>query len=160
MGLVEPGVRYLGSYPVADPEPQKVGRCWVGHGVVSALRGWLQVDPDAPEAGGVLLGDRVGPEPLSWVVRGCTVPGPGDVRTRHTWTRLCLSHTRAQQEAVSGGYLGEWHTHAEDHPSPGVTDLAAWRACTREASRQIGAPTPTLHLIAGLRSVGVWEVTP
>ncbi len=44
------------------------------------------------------------------------------------------------------GYMGEWHTHPEDHPTPSGIDLRNWLDIT------VPRPEPMVFLILGRRS--------
>lgn len=85
---------------------------------------YRQLDAKATEAGGQLFG-TVSADSVS-VVK-VTGPYAGDDRTRYRYR----SDPRAAQRAITvqarAGllYLGEWHTHAEDHPTPSTHDTAA-----------------------------------
>lgn len=60
-----------------------------------------------------------------------TTPGHGDHATRVSFRRSANGHL---EQALSGwhrsdrtlDYLGEWHTHPEQTPSPSGTDHRAW----------------------------------
>lgn len=88
-----------------------------------------QLDRYSNEAAGVLIGERRGPH---LVVHEISEPGPGDIRHRCFVDRRGAHHQIAVDEAfkASSGtlqYLGEWHTHPEDVPSPSATDLGTWQ---------------------------------
>ncbi|WP_315974813.1 Mov34/MPN/PAD-1 family protein [Stenotrophomonas maltophilia] len=57
--------------------------------------------------------------------------------------KLALDRWRASRGTVR--YLGEWHTHPEDHPTPSGLDRAEWRrlAAGRRDER------PQLSIIVG-----------
>lgn len=81
------------------------------------------------EAAGVLIGERRGPH---LVVYEISEPGPGDIRRRCFVDRRGAHHQSNITEAFersSGAlqYLGEWHTHPEDYPSPSTTDQNSWK---------------------------------
>ncbi len=81
------------------------------------------------EAGGVLIGERRGSH---IVIQEISEPGEGDVRGRNSVDRRGQHHQRIVDEAFSRSlgtlqYLGEWHTHPEDIPSPSIQDLNTWR---------------------------------
>ena len=112
-------------------------------GAVTAVRPRVLVRPDVhrfldaeagscagrPEAGGTLLGSRRGPD---LEVLGWTVPGPGDDRRLHAFTRADPRHQAAATAAwnASGGtvtFVGEWHTHPTGGVAPSAADLRSWR---------------------------------
>jgi integrative and conjugative element protein (TIGR02256 family) len=76
------------------------------------------------EAGGILLGSYRGPHVE---VFQCTAPMRKDTRTRFGFVRRDPGHQRAADAAwrASGRtvhFVGEWHTHPEDHPRPSNID--------------------------------------
>lgn len=100
------------------------------------------------ELGGLLLGFR--DEKAIRVVR-CTFPGPGDISTRTRFHRRSPSHQISASIwwARCGGrgdWVGEWHSHPEDNPSPSGIDLTSWRRQVRHTQR------PMVFLIFGLRT--------
>lgn len=101
----------------------------------------------ATEAGGILLGHVRG-EHLE--VIQATQPQAGDVRHRMRYERNDPGHqTKAdlmwKQSDGEIRYLGEWHTHPEDRPSPSSVDMNGWRH--RALARQDGRAT--LSVIVG-----------
>lgn len=98
------------------------------------------------EAGGILIGSYRGPHVE---VSECTVPMPGDQRLRHMFDRKDPGHERAARDAWRRShhtqtYVGEWHTHPEDHPSPSWLDRRTWSNVMR--NHRDG---PVLFLIVG-----------
>lgn len=98
------------------------------------------------EAGGILLGSYRGPH---IEVLQCTTPMRKDSRTRFDFVRRDPGHHRAADAAwrSSGGtinFVGEWHTHPEDHPRPSNIDRNTWAELMRK--RQHDA---LIFLIAG-----------
>jgi integrative and conjugative element protein (TIGR02256 family) len=82
-----------------------------------------------PEAGGIFLGYRRGGHLHITVA---TVPQPSDQRKRYWFKRstnhhqqVALQHWKASGQMMD--YLGEWHTHPEQHPAPSQLDLSEWR---------------------------------
>lgn len=125
--------------------------------VVELLRSYAQHDPEALEAGGLLLG-RLSDENSLLTIERVTEPLPGDTCTRRTFERTDPGHGISCQRAweASGGQVacwGTWHTHAEPHPSPSEVDLESWRADGRDLN------VLCFHIVVGTASVGVWEVT-
>ena len=99
--------------------------------VVARLQQYAQHDPNAAEAGGVLLG-RYLCDSDDVVVDDITEPLPGDKRGRYFFHRAQKAHQQAVELAwrVSNGtrtYLGEWHTHPEARPTPSCVDVCDWR---------------------------------
>lgn len=116
--------------------------------VVECLMCHRQLLPTCAEAAGVLIGERRGPH---LVIHRLSEPGPGDVRSRHSVDRRGFHHQVAVEEAFTGSqgtlqYLGEWHTHPEDAPSPSPTDKGSW-------SRHLIHQEPMILLIVGRKRI-------
>lgn len=98
--------------------------------VLGRLRRFAQTSPGALEAGGVLLGRRVDGS-LDTIVDSISHPLAADCRTRTSFHRSARPHQRIIDVAwrASGGvlgYVGEWHTHPEPHPSASSVDIHDW----------------------------------
>jgi integrative and conjugative element protein (TIGR02256 family) len=103
------------------------------------------------ESGGILLGCVRGPH---LQIIEATTPSPKDRRSRFSFERDDFHHysTAMKRWEESNGiirYIGEWHTHPEDYPSPSSIDLREWRALA--ASRIDGRPL--LALIVGRKGL-------
>ena len=92
--------------------------------IMSAYR---QLDSNAPESGGMLLGRFIsGADDV--VIDEITEPSDTDQRGRYFYKR---SKDQAQhrinaaweESGHTRNYLGEWHSHPEDDPSPSNQDL-------------------------------------
>lgn len=124
----------------------------------TAMLRFAQVSPEAPEAGGVLLGRRiVGRHDV--VVDAVTVPMPEDRRSRAGFFRSRRPHQAAVRSAweKSGGtchYLGEWHTHPEAVPAPSMIDVLDWRRHL-VLDQYMGASL--FFVIVGTATTRVWE---
>ena len=102
------------------------------------------------ESAGVLIGER---RASHLVICDLSEPGPGDIRSR-----FCVDRKGAHHQekicaifAQSGGtqqYIGEWHTHPEDNPTPSSTDQNSWKA-------NIDSTFPMLVLIVGRKKIWV-----
>lgn len=109
------------------------------------------------EAGGILLGSVHGTHML---IEQATVPTAGDKRFRYLFERMPFGHEAialARWTASQGTirYLGEWHTHAEDHPTPSGLDRSEWnRLSSRRRDKR-----SMLAVIVGRRSLYV-ELAP
>lgn len=92
--------------------------------VLSHVQRHRQTSARATEAGGQLFGavDEA-------FVRVVCATGPyaGDERTRYRYRSNPAAAQRAVEAQSMAGllYLGEWHTHAEDHPSASSLDSDA-----------------------------------
>lgn len=82
------------------------------------------------EAGGVLLGRHL-LDSDDIVVDEVTSPQPSDRRSRFSFFRSKkhehIARERWIEEASTLAYLGLWHTHPEDSPTPSPVDRDDWR---------------------------------
>lgn len=116
-----------------------------------------QTTDDMKEAGGILVG-RVLVASGDIVIDHATTPTPEDERSRFRFFRAREPTQRIVDEAwtSSGGhsiYLGEWHTHPEDVPSPSWWDRRNWK---RVAITTTYEQDVLLFLIIGRARVGAW----
>lgn len=104
------------------------------------------------EAGGILIGSYRGPH---IEILACTTPMPGDRRCAWMFDRRDKGHAVAANIywKESGGqltFVGEWHTHPEDYPSPSIVDRRTWTKVTKSSPVD-----PKVFLIAGRRSAWI-----
>ncbi|WP_071601379.1 Mov34/MPN/PAD-1 family protein [Dickeya chrysanthemi] len=117
--------------------------------VVQCLLSYRQLRCFSRESAGVLIGERRGQH---LVICDLSEPGVGDIRHRYSVDRRGSHHQDKVDAAFvkSQGtlqYLGEWHTHPEDNPTPSPTDRKSWK-------ENLDAPEPMIVLIIGRK--GVW----
>lgn len=116
--------------------------------VMIRLYDFRQITPACLEAGGVLIGERRGHH---MVVHQISEPGKGDRRSRYGVDRCGKHHQETVNNAFNSSsgirqYLGEWHTHPENFPSPSNTDLMSWG--------NLSDTNPLILLIVGIE--GDW----
>lgn len=124
------------------------------------MRTYRQTSSRATEAGGQLFGS-ITPDLIC--VSKATGPYRSDERSRYRYR----SNSAAAQSAIlkqsQAGllYLGEWHTHAEDHPDASGMDDEAMRLLLARSQLNSNA---LLMLIVGRQttvdSLGLWTVAP
>ncbi|KDE34186.1 peptidase [Kosakonia radicincitans UMEnt01/12] len=115
--------------------------------VVQHLNSYRQIGKSSKEAAGILIGERRGQH---LVICDLSEPGPGDLRQRYLVDRRGAHHQKKVDDAFSQSmgthqYLGEWHTHPEDHPTPSYQDKKSWKD-------NIDAMMPMIVLIVGRKS--------
>lgn len=113
-------------------------RLKIGESVLTRLRRFAQTSAGSLEAGGVLIGRRIDGS-LDTIVDAITRPVAADRRTRTSFHRSARAHQRLVDDAwtKSGGvlgYVGEWHTHPEPHPTPSSIDMRDWSRRLRDDS--------------------------
>jgi len=91
------------------------------------------------------------------VVDEVTVPQSTDRRTRFSFFRSkkheAIAKERWQAEASTLAYLGLWHTHPEDSPTPSSVDRSDWE----QAVAKDTFDGPRLFFpIVGRKEIRVW----
>lgn len=109
---------------------------------------YQQTGRSSYEACGILLG-REWEGTLE--ITEATPPQKSDRRHRTGYVRMTAGHlalARESWKASNGliGYLGEWHSHPEDHAHPSKQDLQSSRELARRNSCRV------LSIIVGLRT--------
>ncbi|MBZ9749740.1 Mov34/MPN/PAD-1 family protein [Deinococcus sp. HMF7604] len=125
--------------------------------VLNTLWAFVQHQPDATEAGGMLIGHH--PEATPGIILDRhTTPQQEDQRSRYRYHRDQAAHQvlLSMQWSLSGHtrtYVGEWHTHPEAVPTPSKLDRRSWKAALRETDfRGPGL----VFIIIGTRRTRVW----
>lgn len=121
--------------------------------VLAVFVRYAQTNVFTPESGGILLGYVREPH---LEILEATEPTPWDKRLRSFFNRSAQGHRDLAQRrwAESGGlvrYLGEWHTHPEDYPTPSEVDKSGWIKLANK--RQDGRPV--LAVIVGRKGLHV-----
>jgi integrative and conjugative element protein (TIGR02256 family) len=146
-------MQFIGSWATGD----KSRLLHFSEGTLQVFSQHIQ-DSDADcEAGGILLGSVHGGHLL---IEQATVPTALDKRFRHLFERMPFGHeaiARFRWKASQGTvrYLGEWHTHPEDHPHPSGLDRSEWsRLSAKRRDKR-----PMLVVIVGRKTLYV-ELVP
>jgi integrative and conjugative element protein (TIGR02256 family) len=105
------------------------------------------------EAGGILVGTV---HEAGLLVKEASEPTGRDVRRQYFFERMpfrhrALARSRWRSSAGTMRYLGEWHTHPQDHPTPSTLDRAEWM----QLARKRADGRPMLAVIVGRRSLHV-----
>ena len=121
--------------------------------VTKVFAKYAQISPSAPESGGILLGYVRAPhleileasEPTFW-----------DRRLRFFFDRGSHGHRemaerRWQESEGLIRYVGEWHTHPEDYPTPSYVDRAGWIKLANKRQDQ----RPVLAIVVGRKALHV-----
>lgn len=113
----------------------------------------------ASEAGGQLFGTI---NAAQICVAEASGPYVGDERSRYRYRSNPAAAQRAIEDRHKRGllYLGEWHTHAEDHPSASSLDDDAMRRLI--AGSQLNSNALLMMIVGralGSSGLGVWSVS-
>lgn len=119
---------------------------------------YKQADKEDLEAGGIIMG-RFIKNSKNIVIDKITEPAKEDKRTRYSFKRRSVQHQIILEDewVKSHGtcnYLGEWHTHPENDPSPSVVDLKDWK---RKLKVDIFSSRYLYFIIAGIAELRIWE---
>lgn len=146
-------MQFLSSWATAD----KSRLLHFSTGTLETFSQHIQsIDADR-EAGGLLLGSVHG---VHLHIEQATIPTVWDKRFRYLFERMPFGHdaialSRWTSSQGTVRYLGEWHTHPEDHPHPSGLDRSEW--CRLSATRQ--DKRPMLAVIVGRKALYV-ELVP
>ena len=124
------------------------------------MRSYVQEKWSSPEARGCIArrlmvgGNRVNVDKV-------TVPGPRDRQTRFRFFRAQSPAQAAvidawQRSEGTANYLGEWHTHPQDDPTPSSQDRRDWR---RLVTMQQYEQKSLFFVIVGRRTMRAWELS-
>lgn len=128
--------------------------------IVERLKSFQQLSARAPEAGGILLGRWLVSEGHV-IVDEITEPSQADRRSRFSFFRARKPAQQRVNQVWSESnrtsqYLGEWHTHPEERPTPSAIDLDNWRSILL---RTVFESESLFFVIVGQAHVCVWEGT-
>ena len=146
-------MQFLSSWATAD----KSRLLHFSAGTLQTFSQYIQAGSADSEAGGLLLGAVHGDH---LIIEQATAPTDWDKRFRYLFERLPFGHEAIalSRWRASGGtvrYLGEWHTHPEDHPHPSSLDRKEWnRLASRRRDKR-----PMLAVIVGRQSLYI-ELVP
>lgn len=119
--------------------------------VIRTMESFIQTPTSPTEAGGIFIGYYRG---IHIEVVSCTTPYPRDQRTPILFDRKdprhqkeVLKHWKSSGNTLT--YVGEWHTHPENVPTPSSRDLKTWKNIIHKHR-----PFPIFFLICG--SEGKW----
>ena len=104
----------------------------VSKAVLGTWRSLKQEKKQSPEAFGVLIGGQNQNASQFWI-EDCTQPLARDVSTRTSFLMQDPRHQRSvdrhfKESKGTSGYLGTWHSHPEQIPSPSHVDLKDWHS--------------------------------
>jgi integrative and conjugative element protein (TIGR02256 family) len=106
---------------------------YITSNVIDMWRNHRQLSINNKESFGVLIGSQSGDVDEIWIER-CTEPKTKDRATRSSFMLKDPVHQKEVDISFTEsdgklGYIGTWHTHPENSPSPSQTDLNDWREC-------------------------------
>lgn len=154
------------SFAESMPKYSVIGHLEGVHQSLSIARQALQYvgrhrqsTPWAKEAGGQLFGTISAAQVCVIEASG---PYAGDERSRYFYRSNPTAAQRAIEDSHKRGmlYLGEWHTHAENHPSASGLDDDAMRRLI--SSSQLNSNSLLMMIVGRARDaagLAVWSVS-
>lgn len=126
--------------------------------VLDEISKWLQVENDAPESGGYIVGYEH-KDTGNAVLEKVSVPSRRDRRTRTHFDMLDLAHKLflIKEKRHKSYYMGVWHTHPQTIPIPSATDWNDWKK-TLETDKT--AAEYVFFIISGTEYTRVWVGNP
>ena len=108
--------------------------------VINIWRKYQQRDIKDNEACGVLIGGYNEKQNAIFIDL-CTEPQKADIRERTCFTLKDPFHQKKINEVFISSqqtqfYLGTWHSHPENYPSPSNVDLEDWGKCIKRNSHK------------------------
>lgn len=122
--------------------------------VFSQISRWLQVNQNDPESGGYILGYRhIDTDNIS--LEYVTCPQPLDIRSRTSFRMRDPKHKifLLRGKISKSYYMGLWHTHPQERPTPSGTDWEDWNDTLRMDRT---ACNYIFFIIAGTNELRVW----
>ena len=112
----------------------------------------VQREDTSTEAGGLLIGyENINTSNISITL--ATQPQNDDKRTRYT-LKLSKEHIAiSEQLEWPYGYMGTWHTHPSNSPTPSFIDHKDWKQCIKENANKTNY---LIFIIAGKCGFKVW----
>ena len=128
--------------------------------VIANIQRFANYGNTTTEAGGILLG-RLILDSKNISIDFVSEPNQYDKRSKFNFFRSRKPHQEIVNKAwkSSAGtciYLGEWHCHPEDDPTPSDHDLKNWKRIVKSAKYE---QTSLIFLIAGYKRIRIWELT-
>lgn len=120
--------------------------------VQELLYAFRQVDNCSPEAGGILLGYE-NTNTGNFTVSNATKPQPSDIRSRITIQLNRAHYESTKKLELPYGYIGTWHTHPSQVPTPSIVDLQDWEKCIQ---KNRNATSALVFIIAGTEAFRIW----
>ncbi len=126
---------------------------------VGTFTEFKQLTNGTPESGGILLG-RLIANSNDIIIDRASMPDLKDRRFRFSFFRRKAPAQRIVDQAwlhsnATCNYLGEWHTHPEDIPTPSPIDINNWFKLARKTVCELEC---FFFIIVGRKEIKVWEL--
>lgn len=115
---------------------------------------WIQLESNSPESGGYIVGyQHENTNNIS--LERVSNPGIEDVSSRGRFSLKDPKHYffLTKQEMQKSFYMGVWHTHPEDIPTPSSID---WNDWTNSVKLEQSGSKYIFFVIAGRKETRIW----
>ena len=123
--------------------------------IIKMFESYRQVGKE-PEAGGILIG-REDKNNGNLIIEYATAPMKKDIRKRYRFYRKDEGHTEYYNKIYKENngiyaYVGEWHTHPENEPSPSLIDKNNWKKVLNKKGEG-----ELFNVIVGIKKIRIWK---
>ena len=124
-------------------------------GIIKIFENYRQVGKE-PEAGGILIG-REDKNNGNIIIEYATSPMENDVRKRYRFYRKDEGHIDYYNKIYKESneiyaYIGEWHTHPEEFPTPSLIDKKNWKKIWNKKNNG-----DLFNVIVGTKEIRIWK---
>ncbi len=129
-------------------------RVYFSEEVITVLKKYIQYNINDPESGGIITGKIYN----NFIeILSCSEPTILDKQSRYNFNRSYKAAQKYIDEKFNASngeeiYLGEWHTHPEDIPTPSKTDI---RSFNKTLSKNILNSDIHFMIIVGKKAIHV-----
>lgn len=120
--------------------------------VITQLIKSRQVGKDTPERGGYLIGYE-NAKTLNYTISSATPPSSKDYARRCFIRLYSMNHLKSITLKKTDGYIGTWHTHPQEIPSPSSIDIKDWKESLKFNRK---STSYLIFIIVGLSCFRVW----
>lgn len=123
--------------------------------IIKMFESYRQVGKE-PEAGGILIG-REDKNNGNLIIEYATAPMEKDIRKRYRFYRKDEGHIEYYNKIYKENngiyaYVGEWHTHPENEPSPSLIDKNNWKKILNKKGEG-----ELFNVIVGIKKIRIWK---
>lgn len=130
----------------------------IKNSVIEKISKYKQIDIKDREAGGILIGRKM-LDSNNYIIDICTEPQKYDKRERYSFLRSKKIHQEIldelwEESGATKSYLGEWHTHPENDPTPSSKDLIEWKKLLFNQTKEVEF---LFFIIVGIKNIRVYR---
>ncbi len=127
----------------------------ISEDVINNITKFKQIKSN-PEAGGILIGS-IFKDGGTIDINDYTIPLVNDKRLRFWFGRSEqhneILHDKWKKSSHTKLYLGEWHTHPQNYPTPSAVDILSWKKLLIRSKTESEV---IIFIIVGLNALNIW----